>query len=182
MELIISIFFFSISGAICIELFVKAHSLSKESVELNNSVLWTQNISEVFHGCHGNLHEIANFFTDKSIVLVSYEDNPEIGTLVMYFDENWNLIDFPSDNGALEGAKYELLLCILKLPASEVYSDTEADTSKMEGDALQGEITIMRMDEETIIDQLPDKNDPDIISDRYIDYYIGTAEVLTYES
>ena len=182
MELIISILFFSISGAICIELFVKAHSLSKESVELNNSVLWTQNVSEVFNGCHGNLHKIADFFTDRSVVLVSYEDNPEVGTLVMYLDENWNLIEFPSDNGALAGAKYELLLCISKLPAKEVYADTDANTSKMEGDALQGEITLVRMDDETVIDQLPEKDDPDIISDRYTDCYIGTAEDFADES
>ncbi|WP_051204596.1 hypothetical protein [Butyrivibrio sp. VCD2006] len=181
MELIISIMFFSISGAICIQLFVNAHSLSEESIELNNSVLWTQNISEVFHGCKGNLHDIANFFADNSVVLVSYEDNPEIGTMVMYFDENWKLIDFPSQNDTLHNAKYELLLCIVKLPASEIYADTEADTSIMSGDALQGEITILEMDDETVIDQIPDKDDPDIISDRYTDYYIGTAEVIAYE-
>ena len=182
MELIISILFFSVSGAICVQLFVKAHTLSEESVELNNSVLWTQNISEVFHGCEGNLHTIADFFSDNSIVLVSYEDNPEVGTLVMSFDEKWNLISYPSENGALSNAKYELLLCISRLPANEVYADTEADTSHMEGDALMGEITILRMDENTKIDQIPDKNDPNIISDRYTDYYIGTLEVSANES
>ena len=182
MELIISILFFSVSGAICIELFVKAHALSEESVELNNSVLWTQNISEVFHGSEGNLHTIADFFSDSSIVLVSYEDNPEIGTLVMFFDEDWELISYPSENGAISNAKYELLLCISRLPAREVYADTEADTSLMVGDALKGEIAILRMDADTIIDQIPDKNNPNIISDRFTDYYIGTAEVKVDES
>ena len=182
MELIISILFFSVSGAICVELFVNAHSLSEESVDLNNSVLWTQNISEVFHGSEGNLHSIADFFSDSCIVLVSYEDNPEVGTLVMYFDENWQLIDFPSENGAHSNARYELLLCISRLPAAEVYADTEADTSRMEGDALVGEITIVKIDSDTILDQIPDKSDPDIISDRYIDYYIGNAEDIQDES
>ena len=176
MELIISILFFSVSGAICIQLFVKAHTLSESSVELNNSVLWTQNISEVFHGCNGSLHAIADFFSDSSVVLVSYEDNPEVGTLVMYFDDKWNLIEFPSANGALENVKYEILLCISRLPAKEVYADTEADTSRMEGDALKGEIMILEIDADNIVDQLPDKNDPNIISDRYTDFYIGTAE------
>lgn len=182
MELIISIMFFSVSGAICIELFVKAHTLSEESVELNNSVLWTQNIAEVFQGCYGNLHSIADFFTDSSVVLVSYEDNPEVGTLVMYFDENWKLINFPSENGALKDTRYELLLCISRLPAKEVYADTTADTSLMDGDALKGEIVILKIDSESIVDQIPNKNDPSIISDRYTDYYIGTAEVTADES
>ena len=94
MELIIAILFFSISGAICVQLFVKAHMLSENSVEMNNSVLWTQNISEVFCGMEGNLHSIADFYSDNSIVIVSYEDNPEVGTLVMFFDEDFELLNF----------------------------------------------------------------------------------------
>ncbi|SDB29339.1 hypothetical protein SAMN02910263_01433 [Butyrivibrio sp. INlla16] len=182
MELIISILFFSISGAICIQLFAKAHTLSEQSVEMNNSVLWTQNISEVFYGSRGNLHTIADYFAGCCVVLESYDDTPEIGALIMFFDENWNLIDFPSENGALNFAGYELLLSIKKLPAKEVYADTQADTSLMDGDALQGEITILRMDEQTTIDQIPDDDDPDIISDRYTDFYIGNTEVDNSEA
>ena len=158
------------------QLFVKAHLLSESSVEINNSVLWTQNISETFQGLKGNLHSIADFFSDSSIVLVSYEDNPEIGTLVMFFDENWNLISYPTDNGALENAKYELLLCISELPAAKVYADTSADTSLMEGVALVGEIVILKMSDGTIIDHIPEYNNPGVISDRYTDYYAGIAE------
>ena len=176
MELIIAILFFSISGAICVQLFVKAHMLSETSVEMNNSVLWTQNISEVFCGLEGNLHSIADFYSDNSIVIVSYEDNPEVGTLVMFFDENFELIDFPTENGALENAKYELLLCISQLPASEVYADTAADTSKMNGNALVGEIVILRMDDSTIIEHIPEGDNSSVISDRFTDYYIGTME------
>lgn len=182
MELIIAILFFSISGAICVQLFVKAHMLSETSVEMNNSVLWTQNVSETFHGMHGSLHSIADFFSDSSIVIVSYEDNPEVGTLVMFFDEDWELINFPTENGALENAKYELLLCISKLPAAEVYADTSANTSLMNGNALVGEIVILKMENSTIIDHIPEENNPSIISDRFTDYYIGIMEDDAYET
>ncbi|WP_049945904.1 hypothetical protein [Butyrivibrio sp. LC3010] len=182
MELIIAILFFSISGAICVQLFVQSHSLSEASVEMNNSILWTQNISEVFYGKYGSLKEISDFFLDSSIVLVSYENNPEVGTLVMFFDEDFELISYPAGNGALDNAKYELLLCISELPSSEVYSDTSADTSRMKGNALLGEIAILKMEDSTIIDQIPKDNDSRVISDRYVDFYIGTMEDSTDEA
>ncbi|WP_035786547.1 hypothetical protein [Butyrivibrio sp. XPD2002] len=182
MELIIAILFFSISGAICVQLFVRAHTLSETSVEMNNSVLWTQNISEVFHGLKGNLRSIADFYSDSSIVLVSYEDNPEVGTLVMFFDENFELIRFPTENGALENAKYELLLCISELPAAEVYADTAADTGRMDGNALVGEIALIKMENSLIIDRISKDADQDVISDRFTDYYIGTMEVNADET
>ncbi len=182
MELIIAILFFSVSGAICVQLFVRAHMLSETSVEMNNSVLWTQNISEVFCALKGNLHSIADFYQDSSIVIVSYEDNPEVGTMVMFFDENFELIDFPTENGALDNAKYELLLCISELSASEVYADTAADTSRMDGNALAGEIVILKMNDSTIIEHVPDKDNQDIISDRFTDYYIGITEETADET
>ena len=176
MELIISILFFSIAGAICVRLFVGAHLMSQESIVLNNSVLWTQNMSELFNAKKGNLREIADFCSENSIVLVSYEDNPEIGTLVMFFDKNWDLIYYPANPGALDDAAYELMLCISQLPASEVYSDTAVDTSKLLGDALVGEIQIQNMSDETIIEVFADEDDPTVITTQYVDYYIGIEE------
>ncbi len=173
MELIISILFFSIAGAICVRLFVGAHLMSEESIVINNSVLWTQNISEVFNGKHGNLHEIADFYSENSIVLVSYEDNPEVGTLVMFFDRDWEIIDYPANPGALDDAAYELMLCISQLPASEVYADTDVDKNLLIGDALLGEIQIQNMSDETIIEAFAEEDDPTVVTTQYIDYYIG---------
>ncbi len=173
MELIISILFFSIAGAICVRLFVGAHLMSEESIVTNNSVLWTQNISEVFNGKHGNLREIADFYSENSIVLVSYEDNPEVGTLVMFFDRDWEIIDYPANPGALDDAAYELMLCISQLPASEVYADTDVDKNLLIGDALLGEIQIQNMSDETIIEAFAEEDDPSVITTQFIDYYIG---------
>lgn len=58
MELILSILFFSLSGAICVQLFVKSHLISQESVDLNHAVEWCQNIAEIFYGCNGNVEEM----------------------------------------------------------------------------------------------------------------------------
>ncbi len=176
MELIISIFFFAISGAICVKLYVSAHLLSNKSVNVNNAVLWTQNISEVFSGKHGNLHDIADFFSKSSIVLVSYEDNPEIGTMVMLYDEDWNLIEYPSKNGAGEEACYELILTISQLPAYDIYSDTDTDFENMVGDAMLGEIMILRLDDNFVMDEIPDNISDNTISIRFVDYYIGLEE------
>lgn len=180
MELIISILFFSIAGAICVRLFVGAHLMSEESIVINNSILWTQNISEVFNGMHGNLHEIANFYSESSIVLVSYEDNPEVGTLVMFFTKDWEPIYYPSNDGALDDAAYELMLCISQLPASEVYSDTGVDNDSLIGDSLLGQIQIQNMSDDTIIEAFAAEDDPSVITTQYIDYYVGLE--APYES
>lgn len=45
MELIISILFFSIASAACIQLFVKAHLLDQKTQEQNQALIWSQNLS-----------------------------------------------------------------------------------------------------------------------------------------
>ena len=67
MELIIAILFFSISGAICVQLFVQSHITSKNSVELNHSVEWCQNVAEAFYGCNGNTEEMILLFENSHV-------------------------------------------------------------------------------------------------------------------
>ena len=54
MELILSILFFSIAAAVCVKLFVTAHRLSDQSVNLNHAVAMAESIAEAFYGCNGN--------------------------------------------------------------------------------------------------------------------------------
>jgi hypothetical protein len=49
LELILSIFFFSIASGVCIQLFVKAHLLGVETMEINQANLWSQNVAETFY-------------------------------------------------------------------------------------------------------------------------------------
>ena len=182
MELIISVLFFAVAGAICVKLFVSAHILTEKSIDVNHAVLWTQNISEVFQARKGNLHEVVDFYPDNSMVLVSYEDNPEIGTMVMLFDENWELIEYPSSEIANEDACYELLLCVSQLPASDVYSDSVERSDKLSGNALLGEIAVLRLVNTDFIDAIPTGMEDYILSHRFIDYYIGTHRGIPNES
>lgn len=48
MELIIAILFFALASAVCIQLFVKAHVLGKNTTEENHALLLCQNLSEIF--------------------------------------------------------------------------------------------------------------------------------------
>lgn len=67
MELIIAILFFSVSGAICVQLFVQSHITSKGSVALNHSVEWCQNVAEAFYGCEGNAEEMMALFSNSYV-------------------------------------------------------------------------------------------------------------------
>lgn len=89
MELIISILFFSLAGAVCIRLFVGSHIISKDSVELNHSLEWCQNVAEVFYGCNGDVEEMATLFTN----CISEASARESGKFVLAFDENFDPIN-----------------------------------------------------------------------------------------
>lgn len=80
MELIISIFIFSIAATICIQLFIGSHILSKKSVALNNAVIWCQNMAEGFYATDGNLHSLNNLLDNSALISeneirIIYDDN-----------------------------------------------------------------------------------------------------------
>ncbi len=54
MELIMSILFFSLAAAVCVQLFVQSHTLSKSSVELNHAVVECESLAELIYGTDGN--------------------------------------------------------------------------------------------------------------------------------
>lgn len=67
MELILSILFFSIAAAVCVKLFVTAHRLSDQSVNLNHAVAMAESIAEAFYGCNGNAGELETLFPDAGM-------------------------------------------------------------------------------------------------------------------
>ena len=86
MELIIAILLFAISGVLCIQMFVKSHLLSKDSVTLNHSILWAQNVAEAFYGCNGDPMEMASLFKDCSYG--EWDDGRKF--IGIYFDEDFS--------------------------------------------------------------------------------------------
>ena len=67
MELILYILFFSIAAAVCVKLFVTAHRLSDQSVNLNHAVAMAESIAEAFYGCNGNVGELETLFPDAGM-------------------------------------------------------------------------------------------------------------------
>lgn len=84
MELVIVILFFSLSSAVCVQLFVKAHQLDQETVNLNHSVIWIQNLAESYRAYQGDIDKVAAIYEEQ--LPSSSQD------LVLYFDSDWNLI------------------------------------------------------------------------------------------
>lgn len=89
MELILSILFFSIAAAVCVKLFVTAHQLSGQSVNLNYAAAMAESIAEAFYGCNGDAGELAALFpdarmdeTDGQTILIINNVNEELCALV----------------------------------------------------------------------------------------------------
>lgn len=97
MELIIAILFFSLASTVCIQLFVKAHLLTEKSVNINQSILWTQNLAEGFLNSNGDLAGMKELFDEKS----------ELGEdhISLYFDSDWTPVAAGTDS-----ARYEVKL------------------------------------------------------------------------
>lgn len=87
MELIISILFFSLAGAVCVKLFVNSHIVSQNSVELNHALEWSQNVAEVFYGCNGNFDQMTEIFQNKFGNCTRFSDDRP--AFYLWFDKDF---------------------------------------------------------------------------------------------
>ena len=67
MELIIALFFFSLASTVCIRLFVKSHTLSLETHNINYAVTQAQNLAEAFLGFEGDMEQIQALFEGSEL-------------------------------------------------------------------------------------------------------------------
>lgn len=178
MEMIISILFFSVASAICIQLFANAHIISDESVNHNEAVVWSQNLAETFYGAHGNTDQIMNVYKEHAVEIRDAVD--ESTTILFFFDKNWHLIEYPSGETIPEQAQYEALMTISKKSANDVYSDVSTYSSAISEDsvAIAANIVILdiRLVTEQVVDSLPDSEDY-IIYSLDTDYYLGREDL-----
>ena len=79
MELMISILFFSLSSAVCIQLFVKAHTINTNTEDKSNATLIAQDISELFHHVKGDEEQLLTYYS-------KYESTGD--AVVLYFTKN----------------------------------------------------------------------------------------------
>ena len=80
MELIIVLFFFLLTAAICIQLFARAHSISRSSLELSHAQSLCASAAEVFSGTDGS----AEAFLEKFPEGITAEQGVEL-----FYDENF---------------------------------------------------------------------------------------------
>lgn len=83
MELIIAILFFSLAGALCMQLFLKARTLSAETSNQNHALAQAKSAAAVFEAGDGTLNGISQFFSDSLLSDSGKE-------LCVYYDRFWN--------------------------------------------------------------------------------------------
>lgn len=82
MEMIIAILFFSLASAVCIQLFAKSHTLSKQTVNQNQAVIQAQNLAECYLALEGDFEHI-------TVLLGLADADTSSGCLKLYFDTDW---------------------------------------------------------------------------------------------
>lgn len=86
MELIIAILFFSLAGALCMQLFLKARTLSAETSNQNHALTQAKNAAAVFETGDGTLDGIARFFSGSLLSDSGRE-------LTVYYDKSWDFCE-----------------------------------------------------------------------------------------
>jgi hypothetical protein len=84
-ELILSIFFFIIAAAVVLQLFVQSHFISKNTISINNALLYSQNMSEVFLSDGGSFDDVKAMYNGQLAVATGMPDN----VILLLFDNNW---------------------------------------------------------------------------------------------
>ena len=170
MEIIISVLFLSLSGAICVQMFVKAHLIAQESVQTNLAVTWIQNLAESLYSCGGDMDELQEIFAQYSVRID--DDEAGAGALAMFLDADGQLIRHPAEDMSGVGADYELLVEISESTQAQYYGDmvqsrNNLDTLEQYGgivriatialldvegeDIVVSDLTAAGMDEERVI-------------------------------
>ena len=111
MELIICILFFSLAAAVCVQLFVRSHNLSKRTVDQSQAVIIAENLAECFYATEGDPQQISGYFSSSHV-----EESPEYPSgareLTLYFNADWQETSDP------DSAAYLARLLVLE-PGSE---------------------------------------------------------------
>ena len=100
MELIIVIFFFALTSAVCLQVFVKAHLVANDTKGLNYAVLWADNACECFYE-YGDDEEQINATLKSAFDLKDYSY-----ILTFNKDDDFNYMTFTFYKGQLEDEIY----------------------------------------------------------------------------
>lgn len=86
MELIITILLFAACGAVCLRLFVTSYVMTRDTVELNESVSIAQGFAEVMRGTDGDIDSVLEHYPTA----IRGGD----GYFEVYYDENFEICDY----------------------------------------------------------------------------------------
>lgn len=81
MELMMAILFFCLASAVCVQMFVKGHTLSQRSVDLNHAVVRCESLAEAFYSCDANMQHVLRLFDnadynfESDIITIDYLDS-----------------------------------------------------------------------------------------------------------
>jgi len=97
MELIISILFFALSSAVCIQLFAKSHLIDKATTNSNTAVVKCENFCEIYSGILDETTDPDSieqklFDLSKSTVF-GYDDTIEANVYETYYNEDWSICE-----------------------------------------------------------------------------------------
>lgn len=89
LELIIALLFFSLASTVCIRLFVKAHTITVHTRNLNYAVTQAQNLAEAFLGLDGDMKQLQTLYANSQLsnddsLLTVYEGDYCSTLLVTY--------------------------------------------------------------------------------------------------
>lgn len=95
MELIIVIFFFALTSAISLKVFVKAHLFDTASKDTINAVFWADNTSELFYEFGTDTAKIAKTISNNDNLIISSTDS-----ISFYLDKNYDIVE-PHSNSVI---------------------------------------------------------------------------------
>lgn len=79
MELVITLFFFSLCAAICMKAFALSASMTEDSRKLSWAVVAVRSAADAYQACGGDIDETAQVVGGEA----------EGGSAVQYYDANW---------------------------------------------------------------------------------------------
>lgn len=122
-EVIIAVFFFTITAVICIRIFVKSHIISNNSTIVTNGYIEAENMASVFFNSGANVDLITTYYSEYALIL-SQEGN-YTGTILICYDNDFNPIAHPADNidNTIESSAYELVLVQSLNNAADEFAD-----------------------------------------------------------
>lgn len=129
-ELIIAIVFFALTSAVCVQLFVRAHLVSRSSSETTTAVIEARNAAECFRASGGSAEKLASLLGSGAP-----EISGESERYAVYYDGDWQRVS------AREKASYEL----------------SVDVGSEGGLATAG-VAVRRIGEESVIFRLESKS------------------------